>query len=349
MSRFPSFYNPENAAVWGYRPNHRALAEEAFDFAADHHVAPAYVDQRKVALMPIDVQRDFCFPEGTLFVGGRSGTGAIDDSRRLAEFIYRELPNITAIHPTLDTHELFQIFSPMFWRDENDRPLLPHDMIDGNLAIFRNGMFVGRALPNYQLAAMLNMPYVKLVRQVKYYCKKVLEGGHTSKYMLYIWPEHCILGSEGHNLVGIIEEARAFHGYVRGSQNSHEQKGQNPLTENYSVFSPEVTERFDGVGVLAVRNERFLNMMLAYDAIIIAGQASSHCVRSSIDDLLWYILRNDPSLATKIYILTDCMSAVVVPGGPDFTDAAAASLKGFADAGMHLVRSTDSMNRWLHV
>lgn len=347
MSIFPEFYAAENAALWGYRPNYRLIAEAAVDHAHDRHIMPSSSDPKKVVLMPIDVQRDFCFPEGALFVGGRSGRGAIDDSRRLAEFIYRELPHITAICPALDTHEAFQIFSPMFWRDEQDHPLRPHDMIDGDLTILRSGTPVGHALPSMQAAEVCGMRYVELVRQVSFYCKKVLEGGHSGKYMLYVWPEHCLLGSEGHNLVGVIEEARAFHAYTRGAQNSNELKGQYPLSENYSVFSPEVTERFDGSGVIAFRNERFLNKILSYDAVIVAGQASSHCVQSSIDDLLKEIMRRDPRLATKIYILSDCMSAVVVPGGPDFTDAATAALKRFSDAGMHIVRSTDSLSSWI--
>ena len=35
--------------------------------------------------MLIDVQKDFCFPEGTLYVAGRSGTGAIVQTRTFAE------------------------------------------------------------------------------------------------------------------------------------------------------------------------------------------------------------------------------------------------------------------------
>jgi nicotinamidase-related amidase len=177
----------------------------------------------------------------------------------------------------------------------------------------------------------------------------VLEGGHTGKYMLYIWPEHCVFGSDGHNLVGIVQEARMFHAYVRGSQNSPQVKGGNPLSENYSIFSPEVTERWDNKGIIAQRNVSFLKMLLEFDAVIIAGQASSHCVKSSIQDLLTEILAQDPVLAKKVYILEDCMSAVVVPGVIDFTPDAIAALQRFSDAGMNIVKSTDSMDSWLKI
>jgi nicotinamidase-related amidase len=51
----------------------------------------------------------------------------------------------------------------------------------------------------------------------------------------------------------------------------------------------------------------------------------------------------DPALAQKVYLLEDCSSPVVVPGVVDFTDAADAAFQRFADAGMHLVKSTDAI------
>ena len=80
---------------------------------------------RRVHLLLIDVQKDFCFPEGSLYVAGRCGTGAIDDSRRIAEFIYRNLGAITDITTTLDTHLAYQIFFPSFWLDQADAAARP--------------------------------------------------------------------------------------------------------------------------------------------------------------------------------------------------------------------------------
>ncbi len=48
---------------------------------------------------------------------------------------------------------------------------------------------------------------------------------------------------------------------------------------------------------------------------------------------------------SKVYLLEDCTSPVVVPGN-DFTDQANAAFKRFAEAGMHVVRSTDPMEAW---
>ncbi len=79
--------------------------------------------------------------------------------------------------------------------------------------------------------------------------------------------------------------------------------------------------------------------------LIIAGQAKSHCVASTVDDLLSGIQQVDPKLVEKVYLLEDCTSPVVVPGA-DFTDAANAAYAHFAKAGMKIVRSTKPMESW---
>jgi nicotinamidase-related amidase len=150
-----------------------------------------------------------------------------------------------------------------------------------------------------------------LTKQVRFYCEELERAG---KYQLYLWPPHCLLGSDGHALAGVVHAARLFHAFARGAQSWVEVKGGNPLTENYSVLRPEVLARFDGAP-LAQRNTGFVKTLLGADAVVIAGQAASHCVKSTIDDLLSEIVAVDPALARKVYLLTDCMSAVTVPDG----------------------------------
>ena len=128
-------------------------------------------------------------------------------------------------------------------------------------------------------------------------------------------------------------------------------KGGNPLTENYSVLRPEVLTRHDGAAARAAQHRVHPRRCSRPTRSSIAGQAASHCVKSTIDDLLDEIAAQDPALARKVYLLTDCMSAVTVPDGKggfaaDFTPQADAALKRFADAGMHLVKSTDPIATW---
>ncbi len=338
----PSFYDAKHAAEWGYSPDQQALFVEAAAHRRQHALRPAGSDGRSVHLLLIDVQKDFCFPQGSLYVAGRSGTGAMDDNRRIAEFIYRNLGLLTHVTTTLDTHFAYQIFSPSFWVDRDDQPLTPFREITAE-QIER-----GEVRPNPMVARWLcDGNYTWLLRQVTYYCRELERAG---KYRLYLWPPHCLLGSDGHALAGAVHAARLFHAYARGAQSLVEVKGGNPLTENYSVLRPEVLLRHDG-HPLAQRNTLFLKTLLTADAVLIAGQASSHCVKSTIDDLLDEILAKDPQLARKVYVLSDCMSAVTVPDGKggllaDFTPQAEAAQRRFQDAGMHVVRSTDPIASW---
>ena len=338
----PPLFDARHAADSGYRPDAAAVAAEAATWRRAHGLRPSAVDDLRLHLLLIDVQKDFCFPDGSLYVAGRSGTGAVDDSRRIAEFVYRNLAAITDVTTTMDTHFAFQIFSPAFWLDRDGAPLNAHRVITAEQ------IGKGDVRPNPAMAKWLcggNLAW--LTKQVRFYCEELERAG---KYQLYLWPPHCLLGSDGHALAGVVHAARLFHAFTRGAQSWVEVKGGNPLTENYSVLRPEVLARFDGAP-LAQRNTGFVKTLLGADAVVIAGQAASHCVKSTIDDLLSEIVAVDPALARKVYLLTDCMSAVTVPDGRggfavDFTTAATDALQRFADAGMHLVRSTDPLAAW---
>ena len=124
--------------------------------------------------------------------------------------------------------------------------------------------------------------------------------------------------------------------------NAVRDKGEAPLTEHYSVLGPEVLVDQDG-DPTASKNQAFWGRLMSFDAVIIAGQAKSHCVAWTIDDLFNEIVIED---AGKVYLLEDCTSAVVVPGVVDFTDQADRAFRGFSDAGMNLVRSFDPIENW---
>lgn len=334
----PVFFDRSKVGeVWRVPYQQRSL--DAIAWAKQQGIRPAAEDSVRVCLLAIDVQNTFCIPEFELFVGGRSGTGAIADNSRLCEFIYRNLGQITEIAPTMDTHTAMQIFHPIFWVNEvGEHPTPTATMV--TLEDVQNGVWRVNPQVAYSLT---NGDVQKLQSHVLHYTRKLTENG---KYPLTVWAYHSMLGGIGHALVSAVEEALFFHCIARGSQTRFEIKGDNPLTENYSVLRPEVMSSAEG-SAIAHKNSSLIERLLKFDAVIIAGQAKSHCVAWTIDDLLTEIQAVDPSLAKKVYLLEDCTSPVVVPGVIDFTDQADAAYQRFAEAGMHLVKSTELLSDWL--
>lgn len=323
--------------VWRVPYAQRAMA--ASDWAEQYQLPAGTRDTLKIGLLIIDVQNTFCIPDFELFVGGRSGQGAVEDNIRLCQFIYRNLGLITEIIPTLDTHTAMQIFHPVFWINQaNQHPVPAATLI--SLADVEQGVWRVNPVVADNLASG---DYDRLQRHALHYTRKLTEDG---KYPLTVWPYHSMLGGIGHALVSAVEEAVFFHCIARGSQTRFELKGNNPLTENYSILRAEVLEGEDRI-TIASKNTALIHHLLGFDAVIIAGQAKSHCVAWTIEDLLTEIRALDPGLAKKIYLLEDCTSAVVVPGVVDFTDQADAAFQKFAAAGMHLVKSTQPVADWL--
>ncbi|PZO48544.1 MAG: isochorismatase [Phormidesmis priestleyi] len=342
----PDYFTP-NSTGQLYRVPYQTRASEAKAYAAANHISPADTDQARVCLLAIDVQNTFCLPDFELFVGGRSGMGAVDDTRRLCEFIYRNLDVITEIIPTLDTHIAAQIFHPIFWIDEaGEHPapmtLIPFEAVQQGK--WRVNPAVAKSLSVQSSQSDQSTQAQTVEAFALHYAKQLSENG---KYPLTIWPYHSMLGGVGHALVSAFEEACFFHNMVRRSQTRFEIKGDNPLTENYSILSPEVLTD-DANQAIAQKNNRLIQHLLSFDAVIIAGQAKSHCVAWTVRDLLSEIQAVDPALAQKVYLLNDCTSPVVVPGVVDFTDSAAETYQQFAQAGMNIVQSVDTLREWPH-
>ena len=335
MLPLPPHYDPDSIGRF-WRVPYEERAAEAAAWAREHDLlTPAADDGFRVALLLIDVQNTFCLPDFELFVAGRSGTGAVDDNRRLCEFFYRNLGAITQIFATLDTHQATQIFHALWLIDERAEHPPPYTLVsaeDVERGVWRFNPGAGRALGIDPEAGQ---------RYLLHYVRRLEQGG---KYALTIWPYHAMLGGIGHALVAAVEEAVFFHTIARQSQPDFHIKGFNPRTEHYSAIGPEVTEGPDGE-TIASRDEALVHSLLAFDAVVIAGQAKSHCVAWTIDDLLEGT-RADRRLAEKVYLLEDCSSPVVVPNVVDYTDEADAAFARFADAGMHVVRSTDPIDSW---
>jgi nicotinamidase-related amidase len=331
----PGHYEPEKAGeVW--KVPYQERAEEARQWAARNDLHPASEDRFKICLIAVDIQNTFCIPGFELYVAGRSGTGAVDDNRRLSEFIYRNLNVITQICPTMDTHQAMQIFHCIYLVNEGGEHPAPFTLVS------EEDVLLGRWRFNPALSFSLGISEAQGQRQLLHYARTLKKGG---KYDLTVWPYHGMLGGIGHALVSSVEEAAFFHCIARLSRTDFHIKGDRPFTEHYSVLGPEVLEGPEGE-LIGQKSDKFFRKLLEFDTVVIAGQAKSHCVAWTIDDLLQDILAQDRRLVEKVYLLEDCTSPVVIPGVIDYTEQADAAFGRFAEAGMHVVRSTDPIEGW---
>ena len=277
-------------------------------------ITPAREDTLRVAVLGIDVQNCFAMPGGSLFV-----PGAVEDTQRALGWIYANLPRITDLFFSLDTHTLYQVFHPAWWVDADGNhpvPLTPISAADVEAGRWRAVRHEPESLE---------------------YVRKLEAGG---KYTLTIWPYHALLGSIGHALVPGVMEASVFHAIARDTQTVFEIKGRDAKTENYSILSPEVREL--GGETIGAFNESLFEKLMTYDRVYVWGQAKSHCVLSTLLDLRERIESLDAAMLKKIYIMTDAMSPVPappvdpLPPALDFPRIADKAIAELAEAGMNI-------------
>jgi nicotinamidase-related amidase len=268
----------------------------------------------------------FCLPGASLFV-----PGAVEDSRRAIEWLYRNLASITALYFTLDTHSVFQIFHPTSWVGRDGKTPAPFTPISA------------REVREGQWTPVLADPSVSNPRDAAIeYCEK-LEA--TGRYVLTIWPHHALLGGVSHALLPALMEAAVYHSVARRADPVFEIKGRARFTENYSALSPEV--RTLGGREVGVFNASLFDGLMAHDRVYVLGQAKSHCVLETLRDLESECRRRDAGLLGRIFVLEDATSPVPpppldpLPEALDFPRVAERAFRGFAEAGMRLVRTSD--------
>ncbi len=236
----------------------------------------------KNLLLIIDPQNDFCNPgdddgknKGSLYV-----PGAEQDMTRLAQWIEKNKTKIDHIIITLDNHHLNDISHPNFWiNDKGEHPapfstITAQDVEQGKWkSIFDND----KALA---------------------YLKELEKQGLTHT----IWPLHCLIGSCGAAIYQPLLDA-ILNWTAQGYFYQTVVKGTYPYTEHFGAFKAQVS--YDNIPETQL-NTQLLNELENYDNIIIAGEARSHCVGTSLKQIIDF----KPEIAKKITILEDAMSNV---------------------------------------
>ena len=230
----------------------------------------------KTALLIIDAQWDFCNPSGSLFVNG-----AVEDCKNLASFISEKDPD--EIFLTMDSHFVFHIAHSAFWVDDRGNHPAPYTQISSKDV--KNGKFipVGEGFSPEDGIAYLD----------------ALE--EKGRYVLTIWPNHCIVGTKGHNLDETIHNGVMNWAHLHRKNPHYVMKGSYPFSEHYSILSAEVQQ--ESIPETCV-NKALLERLASAERIFVAGEALSHCVLFSLLDIAKYI---SPS---KMTLLRNCSSPI---------------------------------------
>lgn len=243
----------------------------------------------QIDLLIIDPQNDFCnIPAASLAAGQAPAlpvTGAHQDMLRLAAFIDRVGSKLNDIHVTLDSHNPVDIAHPGWWVNSKGEAPAPFTLISA--ADVKAGLWRA-ANP---LAQEHSVRYVEQLAA-------------NGRYPLVIWPEHCLIGSWGHNVHATVKGALDVWARKRLEVVDFVTKGSNPMTEHYSAVQAEVPDSSDASTLL---NTRLIRTLEQADIIVIAGEALSHCVANTVRDIA-----NNFGEANikKMVLLTDCASSV---------------------------------------
>jgi len=252
----------------------------------------------RIQLLVIDPQNDFCdLPAAYRPIDPLIGLplapalpvpGAHADMQRLASFIREAGDQIADMTVTLDSHLRLDIAHPTFWRRGDGAAVAPFTPITA--AQVRAGEFQPRD------AAALPRTLVYLDE---------LEA--RGRYTLMVWPVHCEIGSWGHNVHADVKAACNLWQERQMRNVDVVAKGSNPWTEHYSAVQAEVPDAEDPGTQL---NRGLIERLERADLLVIAGEASSHCVKATTEHIVANLQRTRAGRAEKLVLLTDCMSPV---------------------------------------
>ena len=232
-------------------------------------------------LLVIDPQNDFLdIPGAALPVPGANA-----DMQRLADWLRGHIAQVRSITVTLDSHASIGVERTTFWQDVQGAAPAPFTLVTAA------DVAAGRYRPRHADPAEV-LAYLQ-----------ALEA--TGQRQLVVWPVHCVLGTWGHTLHAGLAEAIAQWETQTGRICHKLLKGQHPLTEQYSAFRAEVPRADDPRTQL---NTAVLQQLAdGAGTLLVAGEALSHCVAASLDDMLAHL---PPARLQHTVLLTDCMSPV---------------------------------------
>lgn len=238
----------------------------------------------KIDLVLIDFQVDFCTPTkqgGKLYV-----PGAEEDVNRVTAMINRIGSRLNDIHATLDSHHQIHIAHPLYWKDSKGRNPDPFTLI--SVADVEQGKWTTTSPGLYKRS----LEYVKSLEK-------------NGRYVLCVWPPHCLIGTPGHNIAQPLLDALLKWESDNFAIVDKITKGSNVFTEHYSAVRADVPQPNDPTTQL---NTNFIRTLEEADTVVFAGEAATHCLKNSLSDIVENF--SDPSMIKKVVLLEDGTSCI---------------------------------------
>jgi len=324
-------------------------------------------------LLLVDVQNDF-HPGGSLAI-----PSANEDAERIANIIKTYPAKINRIVATLDSHHKLHIAHPYFWvkgEDDGGNNNNNNNSKDGSqetsatrpepfTIISADDIASGKWKPRSDLRIAANTdeimsldptifenvqsvqkPQQKGEFDLQKYCLEYARRlEQRGRFQICIWPEHCLIGSEGHAIVPTVRRAMEEWSAITGRTVEFVHKGQHLLTEMYSALAADVPVSIDTTFNSKLHRSLLPQSLSPAAAggcgagngstkLVVCGQAMSHCVNYTLRDIVEHCTTKHD--VDRIYLLKDCASAV-----PGFEAAAETFQEDMKKAGVHLVTSLD--------
>lgn len=267
-------------------------------------------------LLIIDPQNDFCATHtpGQLYSPALSIPGASEDMKRLASLLVGAQGKlIDEITVSLDSHQLEAIERTTFWVNALGQP------VGAFTKIRAQDVIEGRYLPvrseeiDPVSQKTVHDRVIELLTQLEH-----SSGRHSE---LTVWPVHCVTGSWGFQVYEPLQMALNTWSHTQKKVVRFEEKGTYELTEHYGIFEAETP--LAHVPSTLFNNALAERLVNDVDWLLVAGEASSHCVAASVEQLIRYRQGN----GQNIILLTDAMSPVpgCEPAQEDFFKQAQAA------------------------
>lgn len=315
------------------------IAKSGVNFAQNNNVTPAVMvpPSEGSLLLIVDPNNDFVMEKGALPV-----EGALEDAQRLVIWMYNNVCNINTIVATNDKHLPISIFHPLFWRKQNGDIIDPYTIINGGNFMRDNyPIFMPDWDPDWVRS------YIDQLKQTTRVVYDTNGIGHTigkDTKDLMAWTTHCLANSIGDAFLPMILDAMLFWAAARSSNYIIIDKGDDPWTEWYSPLEAEVPVPGNPFTLL---NTGVIDQIRAHKRTYIAGWASSHCVYGGLKSIIEYASINAPDIISKMYVLMDATSPVVVKDGKggviyDYGPETLAKYQEWSNQyGLNLVKTTD--------